>query len=202
MSAFYSLHKCRKCVLFVIAHDTQLLAWKNSLPSNFISFPNCLCPPHPPAPHFSLGKASPHGSERCWCGPGTLAGMRWAWSAAAGLWGTRGKEESSPVCWAQAGTLQGSELNLNSDLFPLSAVIHNRHLPNPSWWNNSFFFLSFFFGFLFFFSFTFFGFALFFLTMKPLARWKVHLFDLRESQQIPPCYRFSYRWEKYLQGSI
>lgn len=167
VSAFYSLCNSTKCVLFIAARDTQLLIWKNSFPSNFISPLNCLYPPHAPATSFSLGKASPHGSECCWSGPGTLGGMQWAWSEVAGLWDTRGREELSPVCRTQARTLQGSELNLNSDLFPLSAVIHNRHLLNPSWWNNSFFFL-----------FYLFGFVLFFLTMKPFARWKVNLFDL------------------------
>jgi len=56
-------------------------------------------------------------------------------SQGEGEWeeGKQGKDGSSPMCRIETETLQSSQLNLNFDLFPLSAVIHNRHLPNPSW---------------------------------------------------------------------
>lgn len=43
----------RKRVLFITAEDTQLLICKDSFPSNFVSFLNCLHPPHPPSTAFS-----------------------------------------------------------------------------------------------------------------------------------------------------
>lgn len=44
----------KKSILLIISLDTQLLIYKNSFPSSFVSLLNCLPPPRPLAPHSLL----------------------------------------------------------------------------------------------------------------------------------------------------